>query len=363
EERRFQQAYPRSRSNSKREGGSGSGNSNENAELQALITRTKQIQQQRNQVQTQTSNGNSLVSKLQALGLDPSGGGQQQEQAAVPSALAEDPAIVLARKSSVKPQEMGGSGSSSQGAGESAFRSSLPVPTTHAQNGTAANVGAYSAMQPPPSPPALHPVPSPYPASTITTPLPSNANPALAQRMQQAFWHAQMGPMEGMPAHASPGPLPPPQFAMMPGMHAFPQLAAGHPGMHGSPAPMPPFVSGTPQAQAQAPPPPPPAASSAMAQNLAEQLVSLVKQRMNPGQSSEPAAGVQAQAQVPPEVVKAQRAFCRDWLIHVIQSDDELVDAFVQRFPPPIFPGSAATMPQQQQQPAQSQSPPSSAQA
>ncbi|KAJ1843533.1 hypothetical protein LPJ57_009720, partial [Coemansia sp. RSA 486] len=95
--------------------------------------------------------------------------------------------------------------------------------------------------------------------------------------------------------------------------------------------------------------------------SLAEQLVSLVRQRMSsvqqhggsgvqpvstsapvPAASNGTAGGAPQQpaavSALPPNAVKMQRDYCREWLIRVIQADDELVDAFAQRFPPPIFP-------------------------
>ncbi|KAJ2420013.1 hypothetical protein GGF41_004418 [Coemansia sp. RSA 2531] len=47
------------------------------------------------------------------------------------------------------------------------------------------------------------------------------------------------------------------------------------------------------------------------------------------------------QQKLSPDAMKVQRDYCREWLIRVIQADDELVDAFAQRFPPPIFPASS----------------------
>ncbi|KAJ2819549.1 hypothetical protein FBU31_005492, partial [Coemansia sp. 'formosensis'] len=67
------------------------------------------------------------------------------------------------------------------------------------------------------------------------------------------------------------------------------------------------------------------------------QLVSLVRQRMDSAQQGA-GGGRQQKAALSPDAVKAQRDYCREWLIRVIQADDELVDAFAQRFPPPIFP-------------------------
>ncbi|KAJ2161823.1 hypothetical protein GGF46_001131 [Coemansia sp. RSA 552] len=271
------------------------------------------------------------------------------------SAAHADPAIILARKS-VNPQDMAPGANTAvngnaAGAGDvSAFKSPLPLPTTHSGsvfnvNGSSAGHGPINGVQlqqsgmPLPSSPALHPVPSPFPPSTIATPLPGHGPPragsdAVMMQQMPVFWHLPPG-SQPMPrsAHASPAP---PAYGAAPGVMGHPQMPAGQPGA-------PPQVGG-PGARQQhpmestpataAPPPPPPN----VAQSLAEQLVSLVRQRMNSvsQQGTAPEAGRQTPA-LSPDAIKMQRDYCRKWLVGVIQADDELVDAFARRFPPPIF--------------------------
>ncbi|KAJ1960818.1 hypothetical protein GGI12_003593, partial [Dipsacomyces acuminosporus] len=356
EEKEFLRTYTRSRSNSKRENNGNSSSSN-SEDLTALISRTRMQQQMRQQQEKKkkqqqqqqqnttpgeptatsslgSSSGLDLVSKLQALGLDPSGspGGNGQGTAAPkPVALPSDPAIVLARKSSTT---RSGRASKANEAHENtspanagcnvqqqpylpnasgpgtAFRSPLPMPTSHVPgamfhggvNGT--NVAPDMAI--PPSSPTLHPAPSPYPPSTLATPLPGNiGTPRIGmhtplqlqqQPLPPQFWHPQMGhPGDTRSAHASPAP--PPNFAgMVPGLYGFPQLVHGHSGTPHPPVPMMPhqFVSGPPPPQTQpvaaadtattaAVAPQQPTAddnaagrpSTSIAHNLAEQLVSL----------------------------------------------------------------------------------------
>ncbi|KAJ2240017.1 hypothetical protein GGH97_004817, partial [Coemansia sp. RSA 475] len=74
-----------------------------------------------------------------------------------------------------------------------------------------------------------------------------------------------------------------------------------------------------------------------VAQNLAEQLVSLVRQRMGSVQGGSTQSPEAAPAGPENDAVRMQRDYCREWLVRVIRADDELVDAFARRFPPPIF--------------------------
>ncbi|KAJ2602003.1 hypothetical protein GGF39_000950 [Coemansia sp. RSA 1721] len=424
EQKEFMRMYPRSRSNSKRDPGSDGSGSNA---LSTIINRTRQQQRKSSQsaAKNDTAGANDLVSKLQAIGLDPSGlsGAQSQQTKENADTLQLDPAIIMARKS-VKPHEMqqvatsnagnGGHGQApvqmqmqtqghANGSAESssAFKSPISVPAVHAYSQGGSSVPVAT-----PASPVLHPVASPFPPSTIATPLPGQCppgvDPNLAYMAQaQQFWHPQMGnPSVPRSAHASPAPM---GFGMIPGMHSFPQLPMGHPGAAHTPQPgmsMTPvqFISGMymQRPPSMAPSSQPgnaaaqpsaenvvPAASSAhvlaqgavsntapmvspsgnpsMAQSLAEQLVSLVRQRMSsvqqhggsgvqpvstsapvPAASNGTAGGAPQQpaavSALPPNAVKMQRDYCREWLIRVIQADDELVDAFAQRFPPPIFP-------------------------
>ncbi|KAJ2453651.1 hypothetical protein EV183_002055 [Coemansia sp. RSA 2336] len=297
EESEFQRMYPRSRSNSRK------GGSMEQANANALAT---------------SGTAPDLVSKLQAIGLGPTNGAGPQVPNGTSSAaqaLPDDPAIILARKS-VNCQAMdSGNGKAVESDEASSFKSPLSVPSAHA-------------AQRPPSP-ALHPAASPFPPSTIATPLPGHGPPGVSpMAMQQpAFWHMH----GGRSAHASPAP---PAYGPVPGMFGFPQMPQAAVGMpQAAPAPAPVAASR----------PPPGPAPGSVAHNLAEQLVSLVRQRMNSAQSGS-AESTPVQDRVDPGTAKMQRDYCREWLIRVIQTDDELVDAFARRFPPPIF-GS-----QQQQQ-------------
>ncbi|KAJ2797953.1 hypothetical protein H4R20_004999, partial [Coemansia guatemalensis] len=242
------------------------------------------------------------------------------------------------------------SGSSSN---EPTFKSPLPMPSAYDINDSGANIStnnihsitqaavSYGMQQPQqqPASPGLRPVPSPFPPSTIATPLPAQGLPrggTGAVNMQQvpAFWYSQTGAQapDG-PTHASPAPVS--YGGPMPGMLNFPQMASGH----------------TPQPVLQAPPHPATAESAGpnVAHNLAEQLVQLVQQRMSSvNQGTAPPLQQQQQQQqmlapgAADSTVKMQRDYCRKWLLRVIQADDELVDAFARRFPPPI-----ASRPQQ----------------
>ncbi|KAJ2659161.1 hypothetical protein IW148_004356 [Coemansia sp. RSA 1199] len=381
EEGEFQRMYPRSRSNSRKDGGIEQANGNA---LANIINRTRQQHyQQQNQQQHQQQSQNwkqdgdggnvsaDLVSKLQAIGLGPTNGAGSQLANTNDSGLRTlpaDPAIILARKS-VNPQDMNGnSAGKAAGLAEgSAFKSPLPVPTAHGQamngsgqimnsgqvmnSGQAMNNG--QAMQLPASP-SLHPAPSPFPPSTIATPLPGQGPlGASAMTMQQppAFWHMHGGAV-ARSAHASPAP---PNYGPVAGMFSFPQMPAGTPQPSMPMAQMPmgqmpmtqvpmtqPPMSQMPMAQtAQAPMTQAQQAGEgiapSVAQNLAEQLVSLVRQRMGSVQGG-PAQSPEAAPAVPEnDAVRMQRDYCREWLIRVIRADDELVDAFARRFPPPIF--------------------------
>ncbi|KAJ2008768.1 hypothetical protein GGI04_001000 [Coemansia thaxteri] len=398
EEKEFERLHPRSRSNSRRDAGADyQGSSNT---LSTIISRTRQQQQHSKQNAASANlptvpdvNALDLASKLQAIGIDFNAGPdvQQQDPSANARELLYDPAIITARKS-VKPHEGSTASSDSQGQQQqqqqsqavtdnkdSEFRSPLSVPSVHTNGAighfsVAGSGGAPASVMQPPSP-VLHPAPSPFPPSTIATPLPAQGlqraeqNMAYVQQMPQHWSHPQMAcsPPVNRSAHASPAP--PSYGGMVPGMYAFPQLSSGHPGyanaahvpqpmMHmGPPPPLPqqqPFVSAPMQAGPQIVQNPsmrgPHAAgngsNTSVAHNLAEQLVALVRQRMSSiqqgqGSGSTSALGTQQQIGVPPSAAKAQRDYCREWLIRVIQADDELVDAFAQRFPPPIFPPGA----------------------
>ncbi|KAJ2391325.1 hypothetical protein H4S02_001394 [Coemansia sp. RSA 2611] len=341
EENEFQRMYPRSRSNSRKDGAMEQANANA---LASIINRTRQQQQQQQNTGrqreardggTDTAAAADLVSKLQAIGINPTNGEAVQPQNnTAAQTLPADPAIILARKS-VNPYDMGGStcgpgsvGGASEG---SAFKSPLPVPSAHAQPASAVSQAMHPGMLLPASP-ALHPVASPFPPSTIATPLPGQGPPrpaasAMAMQQQHAPWHAYgSAAAAARSAHASPAPMG--YGAPAPGMFAFPQMSAAHPG---TPQPMAPAegAGGSPGGQ------------PTVAQNLAEQLVSLVRQRMNSVQGGTQGStqGAQGGAQAGPaaNAVKMQRDYCREWLIRVIQADDELVDAFARRFPPPIF--------------------------
>ncbi|KAJ1840478.1 hypothetical protein LPJ73_006412, partial [Coemansia sp. RSA 2703] len=372
EEKEFTKLYPRSRSNS-RKGVSPSEGNGSNA-LSTVINRTRQQQQQqRKQSQSVQVPTNDLVSKLQAIGLNPSGltgtGNQAQVGANDADALSHDPAIIMARKS-VKPLEMqptesngehvlspGKAQALSNGAPESssAFRSPLSVPAT-----------AAAAAVIPPASPVLHPAPSPFPPSTIATPLPGQGLPrndpgAAYMAQMQHFWHPQMaGAAIPRSAHASPAPM---GYGVAPGVHSFPQLPVGmsHPGTAHTPQPnmsmamtpvqfipgmvMPPppphsipphSMAAGDGAIASAPAAPPPLAATlpgpntTMAQSLADQLVSLVRQRMSAVQHGPQRQEQQQQQQqqnqngLSPNAAKMQRDYCREWLIRVIQADDEL---------------------------------------
>ncbi|KAJ2786882.1 hypothetical protein GGI15_001151 [Coemansia interrupta] len=252
EEKEFARLYPRSRSNSRKGMSPGDGNGNGSNALSTVINRTRQQQQQqRKQSQNVPAPANDLVSKLQAIGLNPSGvsgtGEQPHAGATSADALSLDPAIIMARKS-VKPVEMQPAQANGEHAlspvkaqtlangaleSSSAFRSPLSVPATAA----AAAVATI-----PPASPVLHPAPSPFPPSTIATPLPGQglprADPGAAYMAQmQQFWHPQMaGAAIPRSAHASPAPM---GYGVAPGVHSFPQLPVGmgHPGTAHTPQP------------------------------------------------------------------------------------------------------------------------------
>ncbi|KAJ1748120.1 hypothetical protein LPJ78_000295 [Coemansia sp. RSA 989] len=310
EESEFQRMYPRSHSNSRKGGSMEQANANA---LASMINRVRQQQQQ--QQQEASGMAPDLVSKLQAIGLGPTNGAGPQVlngSSHAAQALPDDPAIILARKS-VNPQEMSrGNCKAAEPEEPSSFKSPLSVPSAHAAQR--------------PSSPALHPAASPFPPSTIATPLPGHGPPGVSpMAMQQpAFWHMH----GGRSTHASPAP---PSYGPVPGMFGFPQVPQAAMGMPQA-APAPVTASG----------PPPGSAPGSVAHNLAEQLVSLVRQRMNSAHSGS-AESTPMQGRADPGTTKLQRDYCREWLIRVIQTDDELVDAFARRFPPPIF------GPQQQQ--------------
>ncbi|KAJ2885124.1 hypothetical protein H4R27_001615 [Coemansia aciculifera] len=405
EEKEFERLYPRSRSNSRKDAGADYQGSSNALSTIVNHSRQKQQQNQKKNAGDvnvpAVPNGNvlDLASKMQAIGIDFNAGPEPQDTSANARALPSDPAIIMARKS-VKPHELnatGGDGGQkpqhqqqqqqnqfTQANSESdslEFRSPLSVPAVHANSGNVSyhSVGGGApAGVPQPASPVLHPVPSPFPPSTIATPLPGpqqvGPNMAYAQQMPQYWYHPQMAtsPPVNRSAHASPAP---PNFGgMMPGMYAFPQLPLGHPGHPGTAHVSQPMMHMGPAqqqqqqpAQAQPPPPPPPqfvpgpmqpglpvsqgavprapdavgGGNPSVAHNLAEQLVSLVRQRMNSTQQGPLAVGNQQKPALSPDAMKAQRDYCREWLIRVIQADDELVDAFAQRFPPPIFPPPA----------------------
>ncbi|KAJ2594115.1 hypothetical protein IWW49_000096 [Coemansia sp. RSA 1797] len=397
EEGEFQRMYPRSRSNSRKDGGIEQANGNA---LANIINRTRQqhYQQQNQQQQSQPhyhhqqqgqnwkqdgDGGNvsaDLMSKLQAIGLGPTNGAGSQPANTNDSGLRTlpaDPAIILARKS-VNPQDMNAS-SAGKAAGlseGSAFKSPLPVPTAHSQamngGGQAVNNGqamsssghvmnSGQAIQLPVSP-SLHPAPSPFPPSTIATPLPGQGPlgaSAMTMQQQPAFWHMHGGAV-ARSAHASPAP---PNYGPVAGMFSFPQMPAGTPQpsmpmaqmpmtqvpMGQMPMTQPPMTqvpmtqtaqvpmtqtAQVPMTQAQQ------AGESiapSVAQNLAEQLVSLVRQRMGSVQGGSTQSPEAAPAGPENDAVRMQRDYCREWLVRVIRADDELVDAFARRFPPPIF--------------------------
>ncbi|KAJ2803532.1 hypothetical protein H4S07_004433, partial [Coemansia furcata] len=333
EEKEFERLYPCSRSNSRKDG------DHQGSALSAIVNQSRQKQKK-------DAGALDLASKMQAIGID---FGVEEANA---RALPLDPAIIMARKS-VKPHEMAGDSGQKTQQGQAAqaspvsdsseFRSPLSVPAVQASSGSHHSGGAPL----PPASPVLHPAPSPFPPSTIATPLPGpqQVGPGVGyaqQQMPQYWYHAQMA--GGGPANrASPAPAPPPSFGMVPGMYAFPQLAQQQQPMHVGPAQQQQqFVPGPMQGLlpvSQAPRAPDAGGNASVAHNLAEQLVSLVRQRMDSAQQGAGGgSGQQQKAALSPDAVKAQRDYCREWLIRVIQADNELVDAFAQRFPPPIFP-------------------------
>ncbi|KAJ2613341.1 hypothetical protein H4S08_002274 [Coemansia sp. RSA 1365] len=350
EEREFQLMYPRSRSNSRREGVANHAGPNGHGFAGGHVRQKRPGKAEQNgKVDGNSNAGVDLLSKLQAIGLDPThgGGSSGSSQAAVgDSALQADPAIILARKS-VNPHEMilgpesGAHRQNSVGSGsnEPPFKSPLPMPSVDgATDGggiSNSNLGAQAVSyevqqhQQQPVSPGLRPVPSPFPPSTIATPLPAQGPPrggAGVVNMQQVppFWYSQTGMQAtDRAAHASPAPVS--YGGIMSGMLGFPHMASGH----------------TPQPALQASSHPVAAETGGpnVAHNLAEQLVQLVRQRMNSVNQGAAALPQQQQMPVPgatDSAVKLQREYCREWLLRVIQADDELVDAFARRFPPPI---------------------------
>ncbi|KAJ2766765.1 hypothetical protein IWQ56_003590, partial [Coemansia nantahalensis] len=352
----FRRMYPRSRSNSRKDGGADIAGTNT---LSAIINQTRQQQQQQQQHAGGRPGASNyagdpaaaaeLAGKLQAIGLDVSGGAGAHPQGAAAdggaSAVYMDPAIIMARKS-VNPQDMSANGrlagkqyspASTDASDGASFKSPLPMPSTHGQP-MGSNAGGHAAHAGPMlqgSSPVLHPVQVPFLPSTITTPLPSQGLPT------QGLPTGYPGPpFWGPPprsVHASPVPV---GYGGVPPMPSFTPIPVGHPGV--PQIPQPPVHMVHPQPGAPVNGNGGHGTTPSVTQNLAEQLVSLVRQRMNtvrqnPGASPAPRApDAQPQAGLPASAVKAQRDYCREWLIRVIQADDELVDAFAQRFPPPI---------------------------
>ncbi|KAJ2084117.1 hypothetical protein H4R24_000326 [Coemansia sp. RSA 988] len=354
EEREFRLMYPRSRSNSRREGGADQTGANGHGYVGGHAHRKRQGKGKQNGETDGNGGANvDLLSKLQAIGLDPtnSGDGSGLLQASGnDNSLQADPAIILARKS-VNPQDMRlGSevdahrqSKTEDSSSEQSFKSPLPMPSAHGANGGGGSIsnsnnrsreqaGPYGMQQrqQQPASPGLRPVPSPFPPSTIATPLPAQGPPhggggAVNIQQAPAFWYSQVGAQApNGSTHASPAPVN--YGGPMPEMLSFPQMTSGH----------------TPQAALQAPPHPVTAerAGPNVAHNLAEQLVQLVQQRMSSvhqGTVTAPSPQQQMPARgVADSAAKMQRNYCREWLLRVIQADDELVDEFARRFPPPI---------------------------
>ncbi|KAJ2552454.1 hypothetical protein EV175_003303 [Coemansia sp. RSA 1933] len=316
EESEFKRQYPRSRSNSRKDGGVDN--------LSAVINHTRQQQQQKQQQQRSVSNAapvvdaegvSDLVKKLRAIGIEPTANADKQPSTGGASGNAQPRATAVPTVKLTSPQHSNEQ-AAQLGNGQTA-------------NGNGVVAGAFQAvtMQQPVSP-ALHPAPSPFPPSTIVTPLPAQGMPGPpgAAAYGQA-WHAHMSspPMSSPPmmrsVHASPAPA---TYGM--GLPVAAAAAAG-----AAPSPAPAYAMGIPGMVVPAGMLTVGAAGPSVAQNLAEQLVSLVRQRMNTLHTGSTSADAAAVAQ-------AQREYCREWLIRVIQMDDELVDAFVRRFPPPAPP-------------------------
>ncbi|KAJ2712667.1 hypothetical protein H4R19_002640, partial [Coemansia spiralis] len=360
----FRRTYPRSRSNSRKDGGADAAGTNP---LSAFINQTRQQQEQQQQGGglAGASNGTGgdaaaagLASKLQAIGLDVSGGARVQPQNAGANggapALYADPAIIMARKS-VNPQDMNAndrlagkqySPTSTDASDGASFKSPLPMPSTYGQPANN-NVGGHAMRSGQPLPqapsPVLHPVQATLPPSVIATPLPAQGLPTGFPGPVPGAAGMQPGPMFWGPpprsVHASPAPV---GFVGVPAMASYSPMPGNHPAASQIPQPPVHMMHPHPQMVAASGPSGPNGTTPSVAQNLAEQLVSLVRQRMNSVHQSSGASPMPraASAQPPPgqpaSAIKAQRDYCREWLIRVIQADDELVDAFAQRFPPPI---------------------------
>ncbi|KAJ1665453.1 hypothetical protein IW140_003422 [Coemansia sp. RSA 1813] len=297
EESEFQRLYPRSRSNSRKDGNA----------LSTIVNHTRQQKQQQKQQQQKCSTDSSvlaadaggvadLVKKLRAIGIEPTANLDNQPKSAVADAAG------------IKADYVQFSGAQHANEQEQVRRTQPTVQLANGQ-GVAAVFQAVTMSIQPPSSPALHPAPSPFPPSTIATPLPAQGMSGIGPGASYGqTWQAQMsGPPMARPAHASPAPA-----AYGAGMQGIPGMVVPE-GM--SPQPL-----GVPAV-----------AGASIAQNLAEQLVSLVRQRMNTLHTGSTTGNTAVVAQ-------AQREYCREWLIRVIQMDDELVDAFVRRFPPPAPP-------------------------
>ncbi|KAJ1796069.1 hypothetical protein LPJ59_003975, partial [Coemansia sp. RSA 2399] len=249
-----------------------------------------------------------LVKKLRAIGIEPTANLDKQTTSAAGGAAT----AAAAGSTQAGMTAPGIQPTATQHANEQAqvrqvqLVAQLATQPANGQGVAAAFQAVAVSMQPPLSP-ALHPAPSPFPPSTITTPLPAQGMPGLGAAYGQA-WHAHMSsPPMARSAHASPAPA-----AYGASMQAIPGMVV--------PAGMSPQPMGVPSV-----------AGASVAQNLAEQLVSLVRQRMNTLHTGSTSGDSTV-------VARAQREYCREWLIRVIQMDDELVDAFVRRFPPPAPP-------------------------
>ncbi|KAJ1733974.1 hypothetical protein LPJ72_002586 [Coemansia sp. Benny D160-2] len=291
EEGEFQRLYPRSRSNSRKVGGANSSYAG-NVSSAAMNHAHQQPQQMLAGAGAAAPivdavGMSDLVQKLRAIGIEPKARSDSQSAVVAPDNPEFRGQHANEQPSIVQPQlkaQMAGGLMSSQGV-QAVFQT------------------ATISMQQPASP-ALHPAPSPFPPSTIATPLPEQGLPrsGLGAAYGQ-MWPAQVSSQApARSAHASPAP------AAYGGMQGIPGMVL--------PAGMPPPSAGASTA------------GPSVAQNLAEQLVALVRQRMNTLHTGATAGNA-------PAVARAQREYCREWLIRVIQMDDELVDAFVRRFPPP----------------------------
>ncbi|KAJ2656230.1 hypothetical protein IWW48_005139 [Coemansia sp. RSA 1200] len=305
EEGEFQRLYPRSRSNSRKVGGANSSYAG-NASSAAM----NHAHQQPQQMLAGTGAAapivdavgmGDLVQKLRAIGIEPKARSNSQSAGAEMGAPASTAQVAVVAPDN--PEFRGQYTNEQSSIVQPQLKAQTAGGLMNSQGVQAVFQTAAVSMQQPASP-ALHPAPSPFPPSTIATPLPEQGFPrsGLGAAYGQ-MWPAQVSsPAAPRSAHASPAP------AAYGGMQAIPGMVL--------PAGMPPPSAGAPTAGAS------------VAQNLAEQLVTLVRQRMNTLHTGATAGSA-------PAVARAQREYCREWLIRVIQMDDELVDAFVRRFPPP----------------------------